>query len=128
MAKKVLLIDAVINLFLGILLFLFSDTVVNMLGVPASENAFYPNILGAVLIGIAIALVLEYYRKPDGLVGLGLGGAISINLCGGIVLFIWLLSRKLNLPLKGTIFLWSLAFIIVIISMTEFLLYLRSKK
>lgn len=124
---KILLIDALINLLLGILLLLFSDTIANMLGAPASKSAFYPNILGAVLIGIAIALIIEYYRKPSGLVGLGLGGAVSINLCGGLVLSLWLLFGSLNLPLKGLIFLWSLVFILVIISLAEIFFYHRRK-
>ena len=119
--NKLLLIDAVINFILGILLLIFTKPLIDFLGVPYSELHFYPNILGAVLIGIAIALVIEYYRREKALVGLGLGGAVTINLCGGIVLIIWLLSGKLSIPLKGNIFLWALALILVLISSFELL-------
>ena len=119
--NKLLLIDAVINFILGILLLIFTKPLIDFLGVPYSEQHFYPNILGAVLIGIAIALVIEYYRREKALVGLGLGGAVTINLCGGIVLIIWLLSGKLSIPLKGNIFLWALALILVLINSFELL-------
>ena len=88
--QPVLLIDAGINLVLGILLLDFSPGLIEYLGVPASEQRFYPNILGAIFIGIAIAQVMEHYRKPEGMIGLGLGGAVVINLCGEITLFLYL--------------------------------------
>ena len=123
MNKKVLLVDASINFILGILLLSFSKPVTDFLGVPYSEVYFYPNILGAVLIGIAIALVMEYSRKPDGLIGLGLGGAIAINLCAGFVLALWLIFGNLNLPLKGKLFLWLLVIILVGISSVELIVH-----
>ena len=127
-AKKILLIDAFVNFLLGSLLLIFSDNIVSFLGVPASEQRFYPNILGAVLIGIAIALALEYYRKPHGLVGLGLGGAISINLFAGLVLAIWLFSGRLMLLIRGKIFLWALVILLVVISLYEYVVHIKKKK
>jgi hypothetical protein len=73
-----------------------------LLGIPSSNAAFYPNILGGVLIGITIALLLEAFRKPGGLVGLGLGGAVATNLCGGLVLAEWLTFGDLTLPIRGS--------------------------
>ena len=123
MNKKVLLIDALINLILGILLLAFSKPVTDFLGVPYSETYFYPNILGAILIGIAVALVIEYRRKPGDLAGLGLGGAVAMNLCAGFVLASWLIFGNLNLPLKGSLFLWSLVIILVGISSVELIVH-----
>lgn len=125
MSKKILLVDALINFILGILLLAFSKPVTDFLGVPYSEVYFYPNILGGVLFGIAIALVIEYKRKPDGLVGLGLGGAVAINLCAGFVLAMWLIFGNLNLPIKGTLFLWLLVIILVGISSFELIVHKR---
>jgi hypothetical protein len=59
---------------------------------------------------------------------LGLGGAIAINLCGGLVLAVWLLSNKLSLPLRGQIFLWSLVMLLVGISVLEGLSHFKSGK
>ena len=120
--------DAAINLILGILLMAFPAKMINALGVPMADPSFYATILGGVLFGIGLALLLECYRKSDRFVGLGLGGAIAINLCGGLVLAVWLLSDKLSLPLRGQIFLWSLVLLLVGISVLEGLSYFKSGK
>ena len=126
--KAVLLVDAAINLILGLLLLIFSETLVEFLGVPATEQSFYPNILGGVLFGIGVALLIECFRSPNGLVGLGLGGAIAINLCGGLVLVFWLITGNLSIPIRGQIFLWTLAVILVAISSIELFMHLLSRK
>jgi hypothetical protein len=128
MKKKIaLLIDAFINLILGILLLAFSPFIVNLLGIPFSDNYFYPNILGGVLVGIAVALTIESLRKEsNNFIGLGLIGAISINISGGIVLFLWLLFGGLDLPPKGQIFLWTLDIILILLSSIELLISLRA--
>lgn len=118
--KTTLLIDASINFILAVLLLSFSPTLVNFLGVPETSNFFYPNILGAIFLGITIALIIEAFRnRSDKLVGLGLTGAISINLSGGIVLLLWLLLGGLDLPVKGLIFLWVLDILLVVVSSIE---------
>jgi len=124
--KTLILIDSIINLFLGIILLAYSDPVVDLFGLPETDHKFYPNILGAVLFGIGIAFFIEYKRK-DKFIGLGLGGAISINIMGGIVLLIWLISGKLNLPLQGTIILWILDIALFGVSLFEFIAYLKNK-
>ncbi len=125
--RTVLLIDASINLLLGILLLAFSPFLINLLGLPVSDNYFYPNILGGVFVGIAVALAIEAFRRnlSGENVGLGLKGAISINLCGGMVLFIWLLSGNLDLPLRGSIILWTLDVILLLISSVELFISFR---
>ena len=63
---KLLIIDAIINFILGILLLLsipFPEQMTEFLGVPKIQQAFYPSILGGVLIGVGVALLLENYRK-----------------------------------------------------------------
>lgn len=127
MSKRITLtIDAFINLILGILLLAYSQPIVDFFGVPSTQDYFYPNILGAVFIGITIALLTEAYRKePNGYIGLGLIGAICINLCGGIVLFLWLVFGDLELPLKGYIFLWILDILLLVISTIELLVNLK---
>ena len=120
--------DAAINLILGILLMAFPAKLVNALGVPMADPSFYATILGGVLFGIGLALLLECYRKSNRFAGLGLGGAISINLCGGLVLAVWLLSNKLSLPLRGHIFLWLLVLLLVGISVLEGLSHFKSGK
>lgn len=111
--------DAAINLILGILLMAFPIRLVEVLGIPSADSSFYPTILGGVLFGIGLALLFECYGKSSRFTGLGLSGAITINLCGGLVLAAWLLSDKLILPLRGHILLWSLVLLLVGISLLE---------
>lgn len=125
--SALLMFDAAINLLLGFLLVGFSQPLAHRLGVPYTDVKFYPTILGAVLIGIAIALMIEACRKPTCPMGLGLGGAIAINLSGGSMLLFWLLSGMLNLPLRGLVFLWVLAVMLVGISALELLVHYRKK-
>ena len=118
-----LMVDAIINLIVGIILLLYPLGIAERIGIPLVENSFYPTILGAVLAGIGIALLLEWSKRFAGLVGLGLGGAISINLCGGLALLLCLIYGNLNIPLRGYIILWALAVIVFGISFFELLFH-----
>lgn len=124
---KVLLVDALINFILGFLLLIFPIRVVQFLGMPETQTKFYPSIFGAVLIGVAVALCIEYFRKPSGIVGLGLGGAVSINLCAGLVLGAWLIRGQLNIPPRGKLILWALIAVLVIISSVELAVHIRRR-
>ena len=115
--SKILLVDALINLTLGVLLATFPRSVVEALGVPDTDATFYPSILGAVLFGIGLALLME--RSRGG--GLGLGGAVAINLSGGVVLGLWLIFGDLEIPGRGQLLLWGLATLLVGISIVEIL-------
>ena len=117
--KILLVIDGIINLILGLLLLLFPLGIANIFGVPESDINFYPSILGAVIFGIGIALIIEVYGAPKGIRGLGLGGAIAINLCGAGVLLAWLLLKRFDIPLRGQIILWSIALIVILVGLIE---------
>ena len=127
-SKAILTVDAAINLVLGLLLLTFSPQIVQLLGVPLAEQNFYPNILGGVLFGIGIALLIECFRGSGRLVGLGLGGAIAINLCGGLALTAWLVFGELSIPTGGRVFLWALAVILVVVSSIELLVHVKGGK
>lgn len=123
MGKKLLILDAIINFVLGVLLLLsiaYADQLTNFLGVPEIDQAFYPSILGSIFVGLGVSLVIESKRtKDEHMVGLGLAGAITINLCGGIVLIGWLIFGNLELPVRGNLFLWSISLLLVGISSIE---------
>jgi len=114
-----LTIDGIINLALGLLLMLFPVGIAELFGVPKSALNFYPTILGAVLFGIGIALLIERYGVLRGIRGLGLGGAIAINLCGGLALLVWLLCCPLDIPARGYVILWSIAIVVLVVGMVE---------
>jgi hypothetical protein len=126
--SRLLIIDGLINLALGLLLLAFPASVVEYLGVPEAPNAFYPNILGGVLFGIAIALFIESRNPGGSATGLGLTGAVVINLCGGVVLGAWLLLGNLALPGQGLVILWILVALLVGISTVELSIQLVRKE
>jgi peptidoglycan/LPS O-acetylase OafA/YrhL len=120
-------IDAGINLALGTLLLVFPRGVMDALGVPGAASKFYPSILGAVLVGIGLALLYETRRPARRPAGLGLAGAVAINLCGGLALAGWLISGQLDIPPRGQVILWLLAVLLVVISGAELLAQSRRR-
>ena len=113
--------DSAINLVLGILLLFFPTGILEFMGLPKTDTYFYTSLLGAVIFGIGIALMLELRYRQSPIQGLGLAGAIAINLCGGLTLMAWLVFGKLDLPLRGHITLWIVALVVVGIGLVELL-------
>ncbi len=114
-----LAIDSLLNLLLGALLVVFPRDLVSFLGIPQPGSAFYPSILGAVLFGIGIALWMERGTDRTSGRGLGLGGAVVINLCAALVLSAWLLFGGLSLSATGSGFLWGIVAIFIVVSLAE---------
>ena len=114
-----LVVDGIVNLALGILLMFFPAQIMVSLDLPRVETYFYVNILGAVLFGIGLALLLEYFTGRIGITGLGIGGAIAVNFCGGGALVYWLLFGGLDLTPGGVIFLWGIAIVVFGIAIAE---------
>jgi hypothetical protein len=100
-----------------VILLAFPAGLVEWLGIPPAAPAFYPGILGAVLFGIGLALLIEAGTQRGG--GLGLRGAVAINLCGGVVLGAWLVFGNLALPVRGVVVLWALVVVLVGLSTLE---------
>lgn len=90
-----------------------------VLGLPISDSYFYSTILGCVLFGIGIALLIERFGYSRNIRGLGLIGATTINLCGALVLLIWLIFTPVDIPLRGFIILWVVAIIVLMICIAE---------
>lgn len=109
----ILLIDSVINFLIGVLLLFYPRTLVELLGIPLVGNAFYPSILGAILVGIGMALFLEWRKTSSNFIGLGIGGAIVINICAALALLVWLVLGDLAIPLRGRLILWGLVLLII---------------
>ena len=65
-------------------------------------------------------------RRPGGLVGLGLGGAVAINLIAGLVIAGWLLLSGADVSGVGRIVLWFLVLFLVGLSSAEIVAYRRS--
>ena len=114
-----LIVDGIINLALGIPMLFFPSQMIQAFDLPKADNNFYINILGTVLFGIGIALLLEHFSNQLQVSGLGIAGAIAINLCGSGALIAWLLFGHLNLSVDGSILLWSIALIVLGVAIIE---------
>ena len=117
--KALLLVDGIVNIILGVLLLLFPVGIVDVLGLPVTNTNFYPTILGAVLLGIGIALIVELIGFGKKVRGLSLGGAIVINIIGAFVLILWLLFGSLQIPARGFIILWVIGLLVFFIGIAE---------
>jgi hypothetical protein len=114
--STILLIDALISLVLGLFLLVLPQGLVEWLGLPSAGTTFYPGILGAVVVAIAVALLLECRRKTQGPVGLGVSGAIAIDTAAALFVAGWLLLDGVRLPLRGRIVLWGVVAVLVSVS------------
>jgi hypothetical protein len=114
--RPLLLADALINLLLGALLLFYPQWLVEALGMPVVATTFFPKVLGGVLFGIGLALFIAY---RGGAQGLGLDGAIAINLCGAGVVVGWLVIAPHAIPPRGKITLWIIAVVVIGIGLVE---------
>lgn len=120
--SPILTVDAAVNLGLGVLLMLFPRDLLSILGVPVPSSSFYPSILGVVLAGIGLALLLQRFPGSSRLTGLGIEGAIAINMCGAGMLVAWLIHGKLDIPSHGYAFLWAVVLVVLSVGGLEILL------
>jgi hypothetical protein len=121
--RPLLLADALINLLLGTLLLLYPQWLVEALGMPPVATTFFPRVLGGVLFGIGLALLIAH---RGGAQGLGLDGAIAINLCGAGVVVGWLVVSPDVIPARGKITLWAVALLVIGVGFVELLHRLRT--
>jgi hypothetical protein len=112
-------LDAVVNLVLGAVLLAAPLGSLPLLGLPDPGTRFYATILGAVLFGIGLALLLEARRGTHPHPGLGLAGAVMINLCGGLALLGWLIFGRLDVPARGMTLMWLLVIVVLVIGLLE---------
>ena len=122
---KLLAVDAAINAVLGLLLLLAPGPTIAALGLPAPGNHLYVTVLGAVLTGIAVALWIEGRGDRPGQ-GLGLAGAIAINLFGALTVLAWLLFGDLDLTWRGLAVLWTVALVVLATAIAELAAMIRT--
>jgi hypothetical protein len=119
--ELVLTIDGAVNLALGVVLAIFPKGFARLVGAPIPSSSFYASLLGGVLIGIGLALLLQRFWGRSHVTGLGIEGAIAVNVCGAVVLMIWLISGGLSIATRGLVFLWAVAVLVLGIGVSEIL-------
>ena len=115
--QQLLWIETVLKLAAGALLLAAPGTVSRALGLPRDPSGFWPRILGAVLLGLATATVLEGWIGRAH--GLGLAGTLAINLAsaGGIASL--LILGKAAPTRRGRLLLWLVVAVLVLLALLE---------
>lgn len=122
--STLLAVDSIINVVLGVCLLALPGPTIAFFGLPPSGGHFYVTLLGAVLLGVGIALWIE--RRGRGRWrGLGLAGALVINGLGAGTVLVWLLLDPFDLPTRGYVVLWSVALIVLGTALAELAALLR---
>lgn len=115
-----LLANALLLLSMGAILAVLPATSVLALGLPAGQPAFYRRLLGAVLVGVGLALMMRVL--PTGLGGLGSHGAIVINLSVALTLAALLLTGVGRSSSQGKRLPWLLVIVLLGLSALEVIL------
>lgn len=115
--QQLLWIETLLKFSAGLALVLAPGSVIKLLGLPPVPASFWPRLLGSVLIGIAGALFLE--GSQPGSSGLGLGGAIIINLSAVAMLGTLLVLEAGPPTARGRAIAWALVVLLVWLSVLE---------
>ena len=107
MMHQLLWIECILKLAGGLLLIVAPRTLARLLGLPPAEHPFWPRVLGGLLVGLAIAAFLEMKLKGGN--GLGLGGAIAVNLAGAGIIGALLILGQAGSVRRGRVLLWLIA-------------------
>lgn len=114
---QLLALEVVLKGVAGIMLVVAPLVLIKIFGLARSEGGFWPRLLGAVMLGLSGACLLEI-RYP-GSKGLALGGVVLINLAsaGAIVL---MLAADGGAPTgRGRIGLGAFAALLIVLGLIE---------
>ena len=106
MLDQILWMNALLCLGAGILLFIIPKITIRILGLPGTDQFFYPRLLGAALLGIGIAIIIE--RTAPNSIGLGAGGGVAIDLFAATTLALQLIAGRTGMAVRGRTVLWIL--------------------
>lgn len=115
MSEQLLWIEACLKLAGGLALTVAPRTLARLLGLPSADQTFWPRLLGALLIGLAAASLLE--ARMQG--GLGLAGSIAINLAGAAMIGALLILGRAGNTRRGRSLLWLIAGALVVLGLVE---------
>ena len=114
---QLLWIETVLKLAGGLVLCLAPLVVIKALGLPPAASAFWPRMLGALLIGLSAATFIEG-AWPQ-VRALGLAGCIVINLAGAAMISVLSTLGGGAATRRGAAVLWALVVVLVVLSLFE---------
>ena len=116
MVEQLLWVEMLFKLAAGLALLSAPTATAAVMGWPRPGSAFWPRLLGAILIGIGLASALN--ARAAGGRGLALGGSVSINLAVATFLFV---SGMLRPPQtrRGRLLSWLIVATLFLLSLIE---------
>jgi len=117
MLDQILWINALLSLTGGTLLFTIPRIAISILGLPGTNQYFYPRLLGAALLGVGGAIIIE--RMAPNSIGLGPGGAIALDITAATTLMLQLIAGRTGMAVRGRILLW---FVVIALALMGFAL------
>lgn len=117
MIEQLLWIEFLVKLASGATLVLVPRTLARVAGLPPAESSFWPRLLGGILIGIAVAALVEVRFKSS--IGLGLAGAVSVNVATAATLGSLLILGQAGPSRRGRFALWLAAAGLLILALVE---------
>lgn len=117
MADQLLWLETLLRASSGLVLLIMPVAAARVLGLPLPQALLWPRLLGALLVGMAAATLLE--GSVSGSNGLGLGGLVVINLITAAVLVTLLVLQRGSQTRRGKVFLWTLAVALITLGVVE---------
>ncbi|AOY90860.1 hypothetical protein BKK79_02810 [Cupriavidus sp. USMAA2-4] len=116
--RGVLFLDAVLNLLLGLLLLLSpSATLYSALQLPQPQPAFYGQLLGVALVGLAWLL---WQATLNGQLTVAVARTVGqVNLAGALIVAVWTLFLDVPLQPAGKIWLLALAVVLAFFAVVQ---------
>jgi len=115
--NQLLFVEAVFKAVGGVFLVLVPGLTIGFFGLPRSDGNFWPRMLGALLLGLGLASLLQGTLRAQG--GLGLTGSIAVNLTVTAVLGSLLILGKTTPTRRGRFTLWCLMIVLTLLSLAE---------
>jgi fluoride ion exporter CrcB/FEX len=100
-----------------LLLLMVPGAMATVAGLPKPQHTLYARLLGAMLVGVGLAIVLEGSEPTS--TGLGAGGAFAVNCTGALVLAVLLVFGRLDLPVRGRIVTWTVVGLLGLMGLTQ---------
>jgi hypothetical protein len=117
MARDLLWLELLLKGISGALLLFFPRTVARLFGLAPVAETFWPRLLGALLVSIAAATLLEEQLAQRN--GLGLAGHIALNLGAALTLFSLLILGRAAPTRRGRLLVGAFAAALAVLSLVE---------
>jgi len=114
---QLLWIELVSKLAAGLILVAVPLTAIKVMGLPRAPTAFWPRLLGGVLIGIAAATYMDASVRLGH--GLSLAGSMVINLATGLTLGSMLFLKQGPETVRGRGMLWLVTVCLIGLALIE---------